>query len=237
MIIIKKGRTEAGKKGTSSHTGALAGDDQVWDSALRQAGAIRVEDVDEMVDLLTTFLFLPTLRGKKVVVIGAGGGASVRAAEECEIAGLRLPTVPDDLRRELNRYFSLAGSMLRNPVDILAEPLGDGAWVPVLKALDGWEEADMLLWQISPDMEPIRTEEFRRAVLELRRGMIRGFSQVKKPKAMVIHTLETLSGLEEMVALREACNEQGIAFYPSVYRAALAVSRFVDYQERKRRPG
>ncbi len=55
VIIIKKGRTEAGRRGTSSHTGALAGDDKVWDTALRQAGAIRVEDVDELVDMLVTF--------------------------------------------------------------------------------------------------------------------------------------------------------------------------------------
>jgi len=234
VIVIKKGRTEAGRKGTSSHTGAMAGDDRVWDSALKQAGVIRVEDIDEMVDLLVTFIHMPVPRGKRVVVIGAGGGVSVRAAEECEIAGLTLPTLPDDLRHEINRYFSLAGSMLRNPVDILAEPLGDGAWVPVLEALDEWEESDILLWQMSPDMEPIRTAEFCRIVLELRQGMVRAFGRLQKPKALVIHTLETHSGLEEMVALREACREHGIAFYPSIYRAALAVTRYVDYQQRRR---
>jgi acyl-CoA synthetase (NDP forming) len=235
VIVIKKGRTEAGRKGAGSHTGALAGDDKVWDSALKQAGVIRVEDVDEMVDLLVTFLFMPVPRGRRTVVIGAGGGVSVRAAEECEVAGLMLPTVPDNLRSELNRYFSLAGSMLRNPVDILAEPLGDGAWVPVLKALDSWEESDILLWQMSPDMEPIRTAEFCRIILDIRRAMVRAFSNVQKPKALVIHALETHSGLEEMVALREACQQQRIAFYPSVYRAALAISRYIDYQHSRER--
>ncbi|MDM7999571.1 MAG: CoA-binding protein [Dehalococcoidia bacterium] len=234
VIVIKKGRTEAGRKGTMSHTGALAGDDKVWDSALRQAGVIRVEDVDEMVDLLVAFLFMPVPRGRRTVVIGAGGGVSVRAAEECESAGLMLPTVPDDLRSEINRYFSLAGSMLRNPVDILAEPLGDGAWAPVLKALDGWQEADVILWQMSPDMEPIRTAEFCRIVLDIRRTMVRSFNSVQKPKALAIHTLETHSGLEEMVALREACRHEKIAFYPSVYRAALAISRYISYHHRGR---
>jgi acyl-CoA synthetase (NDP forming) len=121
--------------------------------------------------------------------------------------------------------------MLRNPVDILAEPLGDGAWVAALKALDGWEESDMLLWQMSPDMEPIRTEEFCRIIIDIRRAMVRAFSSVQKPKALVIHTLETHSGLEEMVVLREACREQKIAFYPSVYRAARAISRYIEYQQ------
>jgi acyl-CoA synthetase (NDP forming) len=233
VIIIKKGRTEAGRRGTSSHTGALAGNDQVWDTAIRQAGAIRVEDVDELVDMLVTFQFMPVPKGRKVAVVGAGGGASVRAAEECEAGGLRLPALPDALRAEINRYFSLAGSMLRNPVDILAEPLGDAAWVPVLKTLEGWPDADVLLWQMSPDMEPIRTKEFVRVVVAMRRGMVRSFSNVRKPKALVVHTLETPSGLEEMVALREECRERSVAFYPSVYRAALAISRYTSYHERK----
>ena len=233
VIIIKKGRTEAGIRGTSSHTGALAGDDTVWDTALRQAGVIRVEDVDEMVDMLVTFLFMPVPKGRTVAVVGAGGGASVRAAEECDAGGLKLPTLPDTLRAEINRYFSLAGSMLRNPVDILAEPLGDAAWVPVLKTLESWPDADVILWQMSPDMEPIRTEEFVRVVVDMRRGMVRSFSNVQKPKALVVHTLETPSGLDEMVALREACRERGVAFYPSVYRAALAISRYIAYHERQ----
>jgi acyl-CoA synthetase (NDP forming) len=233
VIIIKKGRTEAGRRGTKSHTGALAGDDKVWDTAIRQAGAIRVEDVDELVDMLVTFHFMPVPHGRKVAVVGAGGGVSVRAAEECEAAGLKLPTLPDSLRAEINRYFSLAGAMLRNPVDILAEPLGDAAWVPVLKTLEGWREADVLLWQMSPDMEPIRTEDFVRVVVDMRRGMVRSFGGVKKPKALVVHTLETQSGLDEMVALREECRKEGVAFYPSIYRAALAISRYIGYHERQ----
>ncbi|RLC93324.1 MAG: hypothetical protein DRI39_06045 [Chloroflexi bacterium] len=229
VIITKKGRTEAGARGASSHTGALAGDDAIWDVALRQAGAIRVEDVEEVIDLLVTFLFLPLPKGRKAVVVGVGGGVGVRASDECESGGLKLPRIPDDLRAQLNRYVPLAGAMLRNPVDVLAEPHGDVVWMPILKALDSWDEADMMLWHFSPDMEPLRGQVIQDLMVQLRGSMLKSFSSVSKPKAVSVHAVETSEGLGEMNAIRDMCRENGVAFYPSLYRAARAISRCMDY--------
>ncbi|NQT47523.1 MAG: CoA-binding protein [Chloroflexi bacterium] len=235
VVVIKRGHTEAGSRGVRSHTGSLAGDDKVWEAAFRQAGVIRVQDVEEMVDMMVTFLFLSLPQGRNVVVLGVGGGASVRASDECEAGGLRLPPVPDDLRAKVNRYIPLAGSMLRNPMDVLAEPHGNPVWVPILKALDGWEEADMLLWQMSPEMEPLRGEIFSRFIIDVRAGMLEAFKHLRKPKAIVVHAVETLSGLEELDAIRAKCAENRIAFYPSVYRAAQAISRCMDYYDWRER--
>ncbi len=234
VIIIKRGRTEAGVRGAQSHTGVLAGDFRVWDAAFRQAGVIPVEDVEELVDMLVTFLFLPLPGGRRAVVVGAGGGAGVRASEECESGGLDVPRVPDALRAELNRYVPLAGSMLRNPVDILAEPHGDAVWRPVLMALDRWEEADILLWHVSPDMEPLRESNIRQMIVEVRGGMLEAFKSVRKPKAVAVHAVETGAGLEELDAIRQMCQEHRIAFYPSLYRAARAIVRYMDYHQRRR---
>jgi acyl-CoA synthetase (NDP forming) len=231
VIITKKGSTEAGARGASSHTGALAGDDTIWDVALKQAGVIRVEDVEQMVDLLVTFLFFPLPQGRRAVVLGAGGGAGVRASDECESGGLKLPRIPDELRAELNRHIPLAGSMLRNPVDVLAEPHGDAVWMPILKALDGWDEADMLLWHFSPDMEPLRGEAFQQLIVETRGAMLGSFKGFRKPKAVAVHAVETGIGLAELDAIRDMCREHKVAFYPSLYRAAQAISRYMDYRE------
>jgi acyl-CoA synthetase (NDP forming) len=232
VIIIKKGRTEAGSRGASSHTGALAGDDAVWEGAIKQAGALRVEDVEEMVDMLVTFLFLPLPQGRKTVVVGAGGGVSVRASDDCEAGGLNLPPIPEELRMELKRFILLAGSMLRNPVDILAERYGD-AWKPILRALDTWEETNILLWQISPEIEPFRGSSFRRLIIDMRRRMLEAFKNLRKPKAVVVHAVESSAGLEELDAIRAMCQEHKLAFYPSLYRAARAISRYMDYHDRR----
>ncbi|MCX5999282.1 MAG: CoA-binding protein [Chloroflexi bacterium] len=233
VIVIKKGCTQAGIRGASSHTGTLAGSDAVWETALKQTGAIRVGDVEEMVDLMATFLFLGRPPGKNAVVVGPGGGISVRASDECETGGLTLPPVSEELRTDLRRSIPLAGSMLRNPIDLLAEPGGDTMWLPVLRSLDKWEAADVLIWQVCPEVEPLRTDAFGQFIIRVRQGMLEGFAKARKPKAVVVHAVETRAGLEELDAIRGACAQRRIPFYPSMYRASLAISRCVDYHNWK----
>ena len=84
---------------TFSHTASLAGSFPVWEAMVRQAGAISVDDFDELIDLTVAFRFLPKVLGKRVGVIGGGGGPSVIAAEECEESGLEVIPIPQEMRR------------------------------------------------------------------------------------------------------------------------------------------
>jgi len=230
VIIIKKGSTAAGSRGAVSHTGALAGNDAVWEALIKQAGAIRVEDFEEMVDLLVTFLFFSLPRGRKVAVIGIGGGASVRASDECEQGGLSLPPAPEELVTGLRRYAPVAGTMLRNPFD--GGPYSYD-WTPVFQAIDDWTEADMLLWQISPDIEPFEEGPFRQFCIDQRGRQMEVFKHLHKPKVVVVHGVETAVGMETLNITRAMCAENNLAFYPSVYRAARAISRYMDYHARR----
>lgn len=228
-IIIKKGSTEAGKRGASTHTGALAGDDSVWDTMLRQTGAIRVEDFEEMADLITTFEFFPLPRSRRAVLFGCGGGAGVRASDECEAGGLTLPPIPDGLRAELARSLTTAGTMLRNPVDP-----GHYArdWTDMLHRLDKWEDADMVLWQIAPDIEALQSEIILQYIGLMRLRTLETLKSLSKPKAVIVHGVESDLGLQALMDTRRACAESKVAFYPSIYRAARAISRYMDYCER-----
>lgn len=230
VIIIKKGGTAAGSRGAISHTGALAGDDAVWEALLKQTGAIRVEDFEEMIDLLVTFRFFQLPHGRRVAVVGLGGGASVRASDECESGGLSLPPAPEELVAELKRFIPVAGSMLRNPID-MGTYRHD--WTPVLQALDGWTELDMFLWQIAPEIEPFEEGIYRQFCTEKRRSILEIFQGLKKPTAVVVHAVEASIGLETLDIMRTRCAERRMAFYPSIYRAARAISRYVEYHERR----
>jgi acyl-CoA synthetase (NDP forming) len=227
-IVIKRGSTEAGKRGASTHTGALAGDDSVWDSMLKQTGAIRVEDFEEMADLMTTFAFFPLPRNRKAVLFGVGGGAGVRASDECEAGGLTLPPIPESLRAELARSLTTAGTMLKNPVDP-----GHYArdWTDMMHRLDKWEDADMLLWQIAPDIEALQSDVILQYINEMRRHTLRVFNSLSKPKAVIVHAVESDVGLKALMDTRRMCAESQVAFYPSIYRAARAISRYMDYCE------
>ena len=230
VIIIKKGGTSAGRRGALSHSGALAGDDAVWEALLKQTGAIRVEDLEEMIDLMVTFMFFPLPRGRRAAMVGLGGGASVRSSEECERGGLSLPPAPRELVTELKRIISVAGSMLRNPFD-LGTYRHD--WAAAIRTIDGWAELDMFIWQIAPEIEPFEEGVYRQFCRDHRGRLLEAFQGLQKPTAVVVHAVESSVGLETLDIMRTKCAERGIAFYPSVYRAARAISRYMDYHARR----
>ena len=231
VIIIKKGHTEAGKRGTSSHTGAMAGDDRTWDAVIRQAGAVRVEDFEELVDLLTTFQFFKLPKSKKAMLIGIGGGPSVRSADDCERAGLILHRIPDDIVRELRKTAPVAGSMLRNPVDVGAYHVD---WNRVIEILAAWSENDMFLWQIAPDIEPFPNEGiYRQWCLDQRAKFIEHFVKSGKPIAVAVHMVERKEAMDILHTTRELCIRHGVPFYSSVYSAARAIVKFMDYHARR----
>jgi acetyltransferase len=232
VIIIKKGGTKAGTRGASSHTGAMAGDDTVWDTLLKQTGAIRVEDLEEMIDLLVTFQFFTLPRGRNAVVIGLGGGPSVRSADDCERGGLTLPHIPDEMVKELRRTAPTAGSMLRNPVDVGAYHID---WNPVIQTLTDWEESDMFIWQIATDIEPFKEEgPLHQYCIDRRAYFIKEFIEAGKPLAVVVHAAESRLALETLSLTREMCVQHRVPFYTSVYRAALAITRYMDWHAKHR---
>jgi hypothetical protein len=98
--------------------------------------------------------------------------------------------------------------------------------------LDNWEDADMLLWQIAPDIEALQSEVILQYINEMRRRTLQTFNSLKKPKAVIVHAVESDIGLKALIDTRKMCAESKIAFYPSIYRAARAISRYMDYCER-----
>jgi acyl-CoA synthetase (NDP forming) len=93
VIAIKSGRSSAGAAAAASHTGALAGDDALYDACLRQHGALRVDSLTEMMDAARIFLHRATPLGPKLAVMTVSGGAGVLIADACEPLGLALPTL------------------------------------------------------------------------------------------------------------------------------------------------
>ena len=167
--------------------------------------------------------------GSRALVLGNGGGPSVRAADDCERAGLFLPEAPDKLRQEMKKYSSVAGSMLRNPFDIGGYHFD---WAPVIDLLARWDGTDMMIWQISPDIEPFDKDIFHKFCLDQRANWLKDFKTVSKPAAVCVHASESDVAYEVLKITRQLCVELSIAFYPSVYRAAKAIDRFIAYHER-----
>ncbi|NUS84563.1 MAG: CoA-binding protein [Streptomyces sp.] len=117
VVVLKAGRTAAGAKAAGSHTGALAGDDAVYDDILRQAGVIRAPGLNEMLEYARALPVLPTPQGDNVVIITGAGGSGVLLSDAIVDNGLSLMEIPPDLDAAFRRFippFGAAG----NPVDI-----------------------------------------------------------------------------------------------------------------------
>jgi acetyl coenzyme A synthetase (ADP forming)-like protein len=117
VIMLKAGRTAYGSKAAASHTGALAGNDKIYDDVLRQSGVIRAPSLRSMLEYARGLQVLPTPKGENILIITGAGGSGVLLSDACHDNGLTLMAMPDDLDaafREFIPPFGAAG----NPVDI-----------------------------------------------------------------------------------------------------------------------
>jgi acyl-CoA synthetase (NDP forming) len=117
VVVLKAGRTAQGAKAASSHTGALAGNDRVYDDILRQSGVIRAPGLADMLEYARGIPLLPTPKGENVVIITGAGGSGVLLSDACVDNGLSLMEIPPDLDEAFRKFippFGAAG----NPVDI-----------------------------------------------------------------------------------------------------------------------
>lgn len=106
VIVLKSGRTPAGARAASSHTGAIIkASDIVFDTALRQAGAIRVQGLDEFFDLAKMFEYYPPLKGNRIAIATFSGGEGVITTDFCELNGLVLASPTAESRRILSTIF------------------------------------------------------------------------------------------------------------------------------------
>ncbi|MFJ5986406.1 acetate--CoA ligase family protein [Lentzea sp. NPDC092896] len=117
VVVLKAGRTDQGAKAASSHTGALAGNDRVYDDILKQSGVIRAPGLNDLLEYARGIPLLATPKGENVVIITGAGGSGVLLSDACVDNGLSLMSIPDDLDAAFRKFippFGAAG----NPVDI-----------------------------------------------------------------------------------------------------------------------
>jgi acyl-CoA synthetase (NDP forming) len=117
-IILKGGFTASGARAANSHTGSLAGSSAVFDALCRQAGALRVDSLEELYDMaVAVTTSVRHIRGNRAVLTGGGGGASVLAADAIDRHGIALPDLPEETREALREWVPVAGNSVHNPID------------------------------------------------------------------------------------------------------------------------
>jgi len=233
VILLKGGVSEAGTRAVAGHTGALAGRDAAWDALCKQMGVIRVYTLEELCDLLVTFQFMPLPKGRNVVIVGVGGGASVLATDDCENSGLKVPPLPQEFRDRILEFTPKAGNILKNPIDsqlIFWEP---SQFVKTTKVVSQWDGIDFVITLLgSSDVFPAYTRKLTMYGLMVK-TMLESSAASSKPVAIVLQPgihpeqyMEAFSAQQEFVSA-------GFPVYPTVARAANAIGKFIDYHSRR----
>ena len=125
VVVVKGGRSSAGRRAASSHTGALlAASDKTVDALFRQVGVIRTDTLEEMFDAATLLANQPLPTGRNVAVVTNAGGLGIQCADACEAHGLRLPELADSTTDRLRELLP-AGAGLANPIDMIASAHGE----------------------------------------------------------------------------------------------------------------
>jgi acetyl coenzyme A synthetase (ADP forming)-like protein len=120
VIVVKSGRSTAGRRAASSHTGALLqASEATVDALFDHAGVIRVETLDEQLDVAELLAHQPLPRGDRVAIVTNAGGPAISCVDACAAAGLRVEPLAEDTSRALTKHLPPAAA-LTNPIDMLA---------------------------------------------------------------------------------------------------------------------
>jgi acyl-CoA synthetase (NDP forming) len=238
VIALKGGRTAAGTRAAASHTAALAGAQQVWSTAVRQAGALEVSSLEQMTDMLVAFQFLPPATGLRVGVIGGGGGRTVQSADLCEETGLIVVPLPAEMRQELRQRAPAMWDWVSNPVDqsILA---GDAvSWVDILEMMAQNPHFDVLIANVSEDW-PLGRPAGAAHLRQTMDRFIEVASQTSKPLAVVLGPADSPEEWRWRVVMetQQRLVEAGLPVFPNIARAARAMSAFVGYHRQRQEAG
>jgi acyl-CoA synthetase (NDP forming) len=118
VIVYKGGLSRAGARTVASHTASMGGSRVIWQSVLKQAGAIQVHDTAELAQTSLAFALLPHKAFKGISIVGGGGAIGVTACDTAEIYGIDIPPFSDELQARIGDHLPKPGSSSVNPIDV-----------------------------------------------------------------------------------------------------------------------
>lgn len=234
LIILKGGRTDAGKRAVSSHTASLAGVDAVWDAFCHQIGALRVSSMDELTDMMVAYSFMRPPAGNRTAAMGGGGGIGVSSADSLERAGLQVPPLPPEIVESLKKMVPEVWSMFGNPVDFSIVGAG-GAVFDICKMVASHPWYDMLIGNLGPEwaLDEPAGAEWVKSSIDI---FVEARNLTGKPLAAVVNFSDSPEAWrwEAIIEAQNRCVEAGLPVFHSLDKAADTVGRYIAYNRRRR---
>jgi acetyltransferase len=214
VLVIKAGRAPEGARAAHSHTGALAGADDVYDAAIRRAGMLRVTSFEELFAAVETLARLRPPKGDRLAIVTNGGGLGVMAVDALSTQGGRPAQLAPETIEKLNAVLPPTWSQA-NPVDIIGDAPAE-RYREVVRVLAEARETDALLVMHAPTATA-SSEETAKAVIESVAGC-------------PLNALTSWVGEEAAAPARRLFAEAGVPSYPTPERAVSAFMHMVNHR-------
>ncbi len=231
VAIWKSGRTAVGAEAAHSHTGSFTSSKVAWEAALKQSGAMRVESMEELSDLLLAFQEIPPLKSWRATVISGvssgGGGETVAAADTCDNLGLEVPPFTVQTQRRLEAVIGQVGSILRNPLDVSQAYANPQTVYKTIEIVAADPQVDIMI--IKEEMDLFYAFMSEEGAMELNDLLVGLREKSGKPIVMV----SSLGIAEEgRLRLEKRLHQAHIPIYPTLERAVKALvhrSRYAQF--------
>ncbi len=228
IILLKGGKTDAGASTVVSHTGNLAGKQELWEAFIQQTGIIHVRTINEWADAILAFSHLPRASGKGIFLIGGGGGNSVLSADTCILEGLDVPSLSTGSMELLRRIVPIAGSIAGNPLDMWETFLNPPLLSEILNMAYREDSIQMVIVDRLIPRKAYHMPDMSEPTLET----IQAIREIENRKPTVF-TIDSEGGDPELAsqgaALIASYCKAGIPAYPSMQRAARALVHLHHY--------
>ena len=152
VVIWKGGQTSDGARAVSSHTASLATEYTVWESLVRQCGALPVHSLEELVDVLKGLLYIAPSTGERMGVMALTGGQAVAAVDAFAKQGFTIGPLSDSSYEELSQFFSVIGASYRNPLDISSNLPDQTVLVRILDILERDPTVDAITTELTTSL-------------------------------------------------------------------------------------
>lgn len=212
IIVAKVGRSGAGARAALSHTGSLAGSDRIYSGAFRQRGILRVDDEEELLDVVAAFSYSALPKGPRVALVTHSGGAGVLMADRAESEGLEVATLTEQTRTALREVVPAFGS-IGNPIDITAQFIAEPRLLrQTLEIVFADRGVDLGIFYLG------MMDAFAETIIEQFRAVQRG---TEKPLLVAWAAAPAHA--------RAKMNELGIANFPTATRAVVAARALAGF--------
>lgn len=220
ILAIKSGRTPAGAKAASSHTGSLIGTDEVYDAIFSQSGVLRIDSIEDLFDKAIAFSNSPLPKGNRVAIVTNAGGPGIMTTDACIRYGLELSNFEEETKKYLREHLPSTAN-INNPVDMIGDAQFDRYEIALNKVIKD-KNVDSIITILTPTAL-VNIEDVARVVVKVSETR-------EKP------VLACFMGIVDVSAGVKILENGNVPVYKFPEEAVRALSSMAEYTQWQVRP-